>query len=65
MPNTPSGGRELEHFTAVEGNRPNFSVNDCMSNWVDFYQVKPVSFEVKGKRLMFLCSTMRTLKNGL
>ena len=30
MPNTPSGGRELEHFTTVEGNRPNFSVNDCM-----------------------------------
>ena len=29
VPNTPSGGRELEHFTSVEGNRPNFILNDC------------------------------------
>ena len=29
MPNTPSGGHELEHFTTYEAHRPNFICSIC------------------------------------
>ena len=31
VPNTPSGGRELEHFTTVEADRPIITVPMCKS----------------------------------
>ena len=34
MPNTPSGGRELEHFTTYEAHRAKQYVHICIIQWI-------------------------------